>query len=84
MTQADSVLSTPPTNTPVDPTRRHFLTVAVAAGAVAIAAPATAGLAEPDPIFAAIEKHRAAKIPWDKAVDLRADFPDTAGRAGPA
>jgi hypothetical protein len=28
MTQADSVLSTPPTNTPVDTTRRRFLTVA--------------------------------------------------------
>jgi hypothetical protein len=32
MTQADRVLSTPPTNTPVDTTRRHFLTVAAEAG----------------------------------------------------
>jgi hypothetical protein len=48
MTQADSVHSTPPTNTsannqpdPVDPTRRHFLTVA-AAGAATVAAGSSA------------------------------------------
>jgi hypothetical protein len=34
MAKADSVLSTPPTNTPVDTTRRHLLTIA-AGGAVA-------------------------------------------------
>jgi hypothetical protein len=34
MTQAGRVLSTPPTNTPVDTTRRHLLTIA-AGGAVA-------------------------------------------------
>jgi len=28
MTQADSVLSTPPSNTPIDTTRRRFLSVA--------------------------------------------------------
>lgn len=46
MTQADRVLSTPPTNTsalPADPTRRRFLTVAavgsmVSAGSLAAAA----------------------------------------------
>jgi hypothetical protein len=41
MTQADSVFSTPPTNTPIDTTRRHFLTVA-AAGAAALATTAPA------------------------------------------
>jgi hypothetical protein len=48
MTQADSVHSTPPTNTsannqpdPVDPTRRRFLTV-VAAGAATVAAGSSA------------------------------------------
>src|ERR1700680_1481845 len=44
MTQADSVHSTPYTNTsalPADPTRRHFLTVA-AAGAAALATTAPA------------------------------------------
>ena len=44
MIQADSVHSTPPTNTskirPVDPTRRHLLTVA-AGGATALALPTT-------------------------------------------
>jgi hypothetical protein len=43
MTQADRVLSTPPLNTPMDPTRRRFLTVAavgsmVGAGTLAAAA----------------------------------------------
>ena len=43
MAQADRVHSTPPTNTPVDPTRRRFLTVAavgsvVGAGSLAAAA----------------------------------------------
>jgi hypothetical protein len=43
MTQADSVLSTPPTNTPIDTTRRRFLAVAAfasAAGAGCLAAAA--------------------------------------------
>jgi hypothetical protein len=37
MTQADCVLSTPPTNTPVDTTRRHFL-LAVGGGTAAMLA----------------------------------------------
>jgi hypothetical protein len=39
MTQADSVHSTPPTNTPIEPTRRRFLsqTAGVAAGGAALA-----------------------------------------------
>jgi hypothetical protein len=66
MPKATRVHSTPPTNTskidpPVDPTRRRFLTVAAGgAAAIATVAPATAGLVDPDPIFAAIEKHRSA------------------------
>lgn len=44
MTKADSVLSTPPTNTPVDPTRRRLLT-AVAGGAVAATIPTAAAIA---------------------------------------
>jgi hypothetical protein len=66
MTKADSVHSTPritasKLNPPVDPTRRQFLTVAAAgAAAITTAAPAIAGLAEPDPIYAAIEAHREA------------------------
>jgi hypothetical protein len=42
MTKADRVLSTPPTNTSVDPTRRQLLTVA--GGAVAAAIPTTTAL----------------------------------------
>src|ERR1035437_3650405 len=85
MTQADSVHSTPPKNTPVDTTRRHFLTVAAGAsvasvGTLALAAIATgappAALAV-DPIYAAIERHKAAALIWDAAVNVRADFPDT-------
>jgi len=61
---------------PVDTTRRHFLTVA-AAGAAAIAtAPATAGLAEPDPIYAAIELHKVAGYIWDDAVTAHSSFLD--------
>jgi hypothetical protein len=36
MTQADSVHSTPPTNTPVDSTRRRFITVAAGASIVSV------------------------------------------------
>jgi hypothetical protein len=36
MTQADSVLSTPPTNTPVDTTRRRFLTIAAGASVASV------------------------------------------------
>jgi hypothetical protein len=46
MAQAESVLSTPPTNTPIDTTRRRFLTVAAGAsvasvGAITVAATPT-------------------------------------------
>jgi hypothetical protein len=81
MTQADSVLSTPPTNTSAKQSRRSILG-AIAAGAAAtlvstIAEPATAAAALPaDPIYAAIERHKAAALIWDAAVDVRADFPE--------
>ena len=84
MSKANSVHSTPPTNTPVDTTRRRFLTVAAGAsvasvGTLAVAAIATgappAALAV-DPIYAAIERHKAACVPWDAAIDVRAEFPE--------
>jgi hypothetical protein len=61
MTKATRVHSTPPTNTPIDTTRRHLLTIA-AGGAVAAAIPTVALAAAPvaDPIYAAIEAHREA------------------------
>ena len=70
MTQADRVLSTPPTNMsatnparPVDQARRHFLTVAAggALAAVAITTAAQAAGSPADPIFAVIEAHRKAQ-----------------------
>jgi hypothetical protein len=74
MTQADSVHSTPPTNTSATQprsSRRAFLVQAagVAAGGAALGAglPLPAPAATPDPIFAAIERHRGAGIVWDAA-----------------
>jgi hypothetical protein len=67
MAQVDSKNSI---SMPVDPTRRRFLTVA-ASGAVALTA--TPGA---DPIYAAIERHKAAGVPWDAAVDVRSVFPE--------
>src|SRR5258707_15861802 len=80
MTQADRVLSTPPTNTsalPVAPTRRGFLAQAavVAAGGaalgVALPLPGSVGASErvPDPILDVIERHRTARADWMAAVD---------------
>jgi hypothetical protein len=75
MTQADSVHSTPPTNT--SPTRRNILGTIAAAGATALTLkPARAAAPAPDPIYAAIERHKAACIPWDAAIDVRAEFPE--------
>jgi hypothetical protein len=75
MTQADSVHSTPPTNT--SPTRRKILgTFAAAAAATTIAAKPVAAAAigpiAPDPIYAAIDRHKAAGVIWDAAVSTRA------------
>jgi hypothetical protein len=72
MTQADRVHSTPPTNTPVDPTRRCLLTVA-AAGAVAAAIPTVVMAAGPavDPVYAAIELHKDLAKRFDAASLIR-------------
>lgn len=84
MPKADSVHSTPPTNTSVptpQSSRRGFLVqaTAVAAAGAAIGAslplpapPAAAqnGAAEADPIFAAIEAHRRAIAAHGDAVDI--------------
>jgi hypothetical protein len=83
MTRADSVHSTPPTrtpisqNSPVDPTRRYFLTVAagasvVSVGTLAVAAmPATGPACAVDPIYAAIERHRDLAKAYDEVGKLR-------------
>jgi hypothetical protein len=85
MAQADSVHSTPPTNTSAtspQSSRRGFLVQAagVAAGGAALgaglplpalpAAPALGGDGEADPIIAAIEAHRTALAAHDEAVGI--------------
>jgi hypothetical protein len=69
MAKATRVHSTPPTNTPIDTTRRRFLAVSAGAsvasvGTLAVAAMPTAapdsGACAVDPIYAAIEAHRKA------------------------
>ena len=63
MTQADSVHSTPPTNTskidtPVDPTRRRFLAVAAVASAVSAGTLAAATAMDPSvPAAVTIPRH---------------------------
>jgi hypothetical protein len=75
MTQADSVHSTPPTNT--SPTRRNILGTIAGAGAVALTLPpARAAALGADPIYAAIERHKAASAVWDAAITIRAKFQD--------
>jgi hypothetical protein len=64
MTKANRVHSTPPTNTPVDPTRRRILSQAagIAAGGAALALAIPPARAADDPVFALIEAHRAADV----------------------
>jgi hypothetical protein len=82
MAKADCVLSTPrrtasKINPPVDPTRRHLLTIA-AGGAVAAAIPIDVGIptsaaaaADPDPAFALIAEKLAADVAHEKAIDAQ-------------
>jgi hypothetical protein len=88
MTQADSVHSTPPTNTsatnPVDPTRRGFITLAAGASIISVgslaavampiaaAAPA-AEAATADPAFALIAEKLAADVAHGEAIDAQDD-----------
>jgi hypothetical protein len=83
MTQADSVLSTPPTNTSVhNPSRRGFLAQAVAAAAGGAALGATLPLPVSaqsprqvgDPIYAIIERHRKLSDRYDAAVGISASL----------
>ena len=45
MTKADRVYSTPPTNTPIDTTRRRFLTVAAGSSIASVGSLAAAAFA---------------------------------------
>jgi hypothetical protein len=70
MTQADSVHSTPPTNSPTS--RRRFLSAAatLAAGGAALGLTIPPALATDGPIFVAIEKHRSAFASVVAAIDV--------------
>jgi hypothetical protein len=85
MIQADSVYITPPTNTPIDKTRRRFLTVAaigsmIGAGSLAAAAMAPNDVPQavttprhsgPDPVFALIADKLAGDIAHGEAIDAQ-------------
>jgi nitrous oxide reductase len=62
MTQADSVLSTPPTNTPIDTTRRRFLAVAAFASAAGAGSLAAAAMASNDAPLAVTVPRTAGRI----------------------
>jgi hypothetical protein len=78
MIKADRVHSTPPTNTPIDTTRRRFLAVAAGASVVSVgtlavaamptAAPDSAACAV-DPAFALIRAKREADVLHSWAID---------------
>jgi hypothetical protein len=76
MTQAETRVSTPRTNTSA--TRRSFLSTAatLAAGSAALAVAIPPALAAHDPIFAAIEAHRAAFTNVVAAIDVQAAIED--------
>jgi hypothetical protein len=87
MAKATRVHSTPPINMSAiqaQSSRRTFLAQAAGAAtggavlgmAIPLPAPAATPQGLPDPIFAAIERHRAAGIVWDAAVDVRSVFPE--------
>jgi hypothetical protein len=85
MAKADSVLSTPLTNTPVDTTRRRFLAVAAVASAVSAGTLAAAAAMDPsvpaavtmprhstpDPAFALIAEKLAADAAHGVAIDAQ-------------
>jgi hypothetical protein len=56
---------------PVDPTRRHFLSVAAGSAAALSLSPARAVAPAVDPIYAAIERHRDLAKACDEAWNLR-------------
>jgi hypothetical protein len=95
MTQADSVHSTPPTNTSAtDPTRRRFLAVAAVASAVSAGTLAAAAAMDPsvpaavtstprhsrpDPAFALIAEKLAADVAHGVAIDAQDEAEDQHG-----
>jgi hypothetical protein len=84
MIKADCMFSMPPTNTPIDTTRRRFLAVSAGASVasvstLAVAAKPTAAAPDSpacaaDPIYAVIGRHRKACREHHEAVDIHMDF----------
>lgn len=67
---------------PVDPTRRHFLTVAAGASVASVGSLAAAsmpGLAPVDPIYAVIEQHRKAALAYKEAMHIEFAFEENSG-----
>jgi hypothetical protein len=81
MTQATRVLSTPPTNTSARHSRRSILGAiagsAAAAGGIAGLTPVIASALPADPIYAAIERHRAESRAYDKAIGDQSKLEET-------
>ncbi|HEV3138492.1 MAG TPA: hypothetical protein VGZ26_11325 [Pirellulales bacterium] len=75
MSQATRVYSTPPINTPVDPTRRHLLTIP-AGGAIAavVGIPTSTTAPAVDPAFALIAAKLAADVAHCKAIDAQGEI----------
>jgi hypothetical protein len=87
MTQADSVLSTPPTNTsainPIDPTRRSFIALAASASIISVGSLAAVAMpiavtaipaaeaATTDPAFARIAEKLAADVVHCETIDAQ-------------
>jgi hypothetical protein len=78
MIQADSVLSTPPTNTSAKHSRRSILGAiagsAAAAGGIAGLTPASAAPLPADPAFALISEKLAADVAHCEAIDVQGEI----------
>jgi hypothetical protein len=73
MTQADRVLSTPPTNTPIDTNRRRFLTVAAGASVAGVGSLAVAAAMPADAIAPTIAARAADSLPASQGMDAASD-----------
>jgi hypothetical protein len=62
---------------PVDPTRRRLLTVAAGGAVAAAMSPAVLSAAPADPIYAAIDRHRAESLAYDKAIGDQGELEET-------
>ena len=73
MTQADRVLSTPPLNTPIDTTRRRFLSVAAGASVAGVGSLAVAAVMPPDAIVPTVAPRTADSLPASQGMDAASD-----------